>query len=444
MRKVAKTHALVAFGLTVFEKIPAATPENDEKTKEGLETRYAVHNFEFLMLCQNEYAVNPESMQFLVDNGFDFNEQFRNGIVYTPGPDEAPSDKTSSATEANQIMRSIFHHILDRKVPITLHNGLLDLLFVYNSFYADLPPQLSSFVSDLSEMFQGGIYDTKYIADFHTRENASFLAERQQLDRTAAKEGNYIVCEIRDRLPEPKVQTSIPNLLSQIKPYTGKRQRLVNTGKAYCEQYAAHGYCQQGRDCSRSHDLDVILDDERNSAQGSATNSKKRQKTEAQSNDAKDANVTDGLKVENGSKTESDPIPPKTGDNSPSFEPNTTNATTTTTTAKTTPSAPSAPTPTLPIDPQPPTLPKDPQPTPPSQPHATNATLFEKYHSACFDAYMTGFIYAHQLAVYGADAMGGWKNNLYLMGKQIPLRIEKSRFARISEGHKKKKERRFV
>ena len=73
-------------------------------------------------------------------------------------------------------MRSIFLHILERKVPIALHNGLLDLLFVYHSFYAHLPRELSTFTSDLSEMFPCGLYDTKYIADFQTREKASFLA----------------------------------------------------------------------------------------------------------------------------------------------------------------------------------------------------------------------------------------------------------------------------
>ena len=86
LRTVAETHALVAFGLTIFEVQPSSS-SRDADEPAALEVRYAVHNFNFLMLSQNEYAVNADSMQFLVDNGFDFNEQFRSGIPYTPGDD---------------------------------------------------------------------------------------------------------------------------------------------------------------------------------------------------------------------------------------------------------------------------------------------------------------------------------------------------------------------
>ena len=50
------------------------------------------------------------------------------------------------------------------------------MIYLYHSFYADLPDKLNTFVADLSEMFLGGIIDTKYIADFVTREKSSFLA----------------------------------------------------------------------------------------------------------------------------------------------------------------------------------------------------------------------------------------------------------------------------
>lgn len=73
-------------------------------------------------------------------------------------------------------MRSIFSYILSRNVPIVVHNGFFDLIYLYYSFYADLPSKLSTFIADLSEMFLGGIVDTKYIADYVTREKSSFLA----------------------------------------------------------------------------------------------------------------------------------------------------------------------------------------------------------------------------------------------------------------------------
>ena len=51
----------------------------------------------------------------------------------------------------------------------------MDLLFLYHSFYAPLPPSLPSFMADLSEMFLKGVYDTKAIAEYHLKETATFL-----------------------------------------------------------------------------------------------------------------------------------------------------------------------------------------------------------------------------------------------------------------------------
>lgn len=69
----------------------------------------------------------------------------------------------------------MFGLILCTGCPLVVHNGLMDLLFLYSHLYAPLPPRLDVFMADLSEMFTGGVYDTKAIAELHLHEQASFL-----------------------------------------------------------------------------------------------------------------------------------------------------------------------------------------------------------------------------------------------------------------------------
>jgi hypothetical protein len=52
----------------------------------------------------------------------------------------------------------------------------MDLMYLYYSLYADLPSNLQVFAADLSDMFPGGIYDTKYISDYIAKEPVSFLS----------------------------------------------------------------------------------------------------------------------------------------------------------------------------------------------------------------------------------------------------------------------------
>ena len=56
-----------------------------------------------------------------------------------------------------------------------VHNGWLDLVFLYGHFYAPLPPSLGTLIADLDGMFEGGVYDTKAIAEYRVAEKASYL-----------------------------------------------------------------------------------------------------------------------------------------------------------------------------------------------------------------------------------------------------------------------------
>ncbi|KAF9357643.1 Target of EGR1, member 1 (Nuclear) [Mortierella sp. AD094] len=400
---LARSHALVAFGLSIFIKTEpsrassegvasaASITESAIDTQSDLERSYQVHNFNFSMLSETDYAVSPKSMLFLAENGLDLNQWILEGIPYTGG-DRLTNE--GGRGNPNGIMRSIFKRIMTRQVPVVIHNGFLDLIFLYHSFYANLPPKLATFVADLSDMFPGGLFDTKYISDYITRERSSFLAylfRKYERHNSRAKEETdpssrkiYSMFGVQPRLALPPIQ--------EIKPET----KPNNPGVAYCEDYAFHGVCKKNMRCGKSHDLDLILD-----AEEEQRDSKKR-KRQKQSHDMAETQQAGSV---NGA-------------------------------SDTPPTGAMAETPSVPERSEPET--------------ATNTTAAktvensvqpgEKFHSAYFDAFMTGAVFSHQVNQHQAEEVDAKaKNKIYLIGKSFPLMIEKSAFAKYSLEHERQK-----
>ena len=72
-------------------------------------------------------------------------------------------------------VRNLFTCIVVAKKPLVLHNGLVDLTFLYHHFYAQLPKNVDTFAADVNDLFPMGVYDTKYFAEFVHREPATYL-----------------------------------------------------------------------------------------------------------------------------------------------------------------------------------------------------------------------------------------------------------------------------
>ena len=89
MCDVAKTRSIVSLGISCFKMTPQdkSDPEQEQSdTKHRIS--YDVQTFNILVLCSENYVVEPLSLKFLVDHGFDFNSQYAKGLTYHRGNDK--------------------------------------------------------------------------------------------------------------------------------------------------------------------------------------------------------------------------------------------------------------------------------------------------------------------------------------------------------------------
>lgn len=83
--QVAKTRSIISIGVSCFK---IETPPADEEKKSQLTCN--VQTFNLMALCSEEYTVEPNALQFLVNHGFDFQKQYGQGIPYHRGNDKEP------------------------------------------------------------------------------------------------------------------------------------------------------------------------------------------------------------------------------------------------------------------------------------------------------------------------------------------------------------------
>ena len=246
---LAASRSIISLGLacfTCFEKNKSVSDKESEMISHRCENKivYSVSVYNILLLCSDPYIVDPKAVEFLVEHGFNFNKQFAEGISFYRGNDR------SHVKQPDICVRNLFCEIIRRRKAIVLHNGFTDLIFMYQSFYAQCPSKLTAFMADLSEIFPSGIYDTKYIAEFVDHTPASFLLyifkynvqknnELLQNDGTSvkllfeSKSNDAMLVSLREE------KTSDSNI---------------------CEKYAAYGWCLNGFHCKKSHNVDAILE----------------------------------------------------------------------------------------------------------------------------------------------------------------------------------------
>lgn len=533
LKETASTHALVSIGISIFQADQAEQPGQLELDNDK-EKHYRVFNYSIMLLCMKEYTVSPTSLSFLVDNGFDFNKQISEGVPYMPGDDDTndpfsyPSSTTSASSNSilpstatpSHHLRALFKAIIRVNCPLVLHNGLLDIMFLYNAFYAQLPESLDTFVADVADWFgdgggtgrvgvvkdpvtmtegvqthepqpkldalrhrphRGYLVDTKCIADYVSREPVSFLSYlfRKYERNSGVKNKIHVVMEDEVGVEEYGGEMSATasfRRLTRMKDWTDRKRKRnddstsAGDGKMYCVQYASHGYCPDGTGCSKSHDLDLILDHE-DPTIAAALKKKGKQHHSSVSKASEDDG--ENLPVEVAAVSVSTVLTSSSTSASviSKSEKEFSVLTVKNSIAASTLQLQEKPTQTIQQDPSASTQQKQEKSIQTIQQDSSKSTsssfgalsstplhassskdqqqsivntgtrtttsaVPKQFHSACYDAYMTGYIYANQIEMHGEDSIE--KNLVYLIGKDRGLKLGKSAFAKCSREHLRK------
>lgn len=181
--EVIKTRSILSIGLSTFEHVKCiesagdqacdVVTQNDqwlgdsEEPVESVEWSYSVKSFDILVRCEESYELEEDAEKFLRNHGFDFDRQRSHGVRYSKIPEECNPGDIS--------IKRLFAEIVVKEKPLVLHNGFIDLLFLYQHLYLNLPKSIQSFIADLILMFPSGIFDTKYITEKIVSMDSSFL-----------------------------------------------------------------------------------------------------------------------------------------------------------------------------------------------------------------------------------------------------------------------------
>lgn len=150
--------------------------------------------------------------------------------------------------ENRKAMHSLWEEILASGVCITLHNGLVDLAFIHEHFYAELPVDPDVFTANLADWFPAfnaecSVFDSKYVAEYGEHFSTSFLEylfrKCQRLNWTQRETG-MVYIDIRFPPVEgrlPIISEAVEHISCRISERFRNRLPYNTTAKEVCETF---------------------------------------------------------------------------------------------------------------------------------------------------------------------------------------------------------------
>ncbi|KAG2228793.1 hypothetical protein INT48_003600 [Thamnidium elegans] len=236
MKQTVESAAIVSIGLSIIKTIEPTEPTTTPLKK------YQCDNFNFLTLKQGSIVIDSNTGTFLCHHGYSFDSMFTEGIPFTPA---TTTPRPATEPKPDMKLNQLWNHIIDimrfKRIPLVLHNGLFDLMYIYHSFIGQLPHHFNVFISKVSFQFPSGIYDTRYLA-----EKADFKATFLKYVFSKSDRLRQNRAEIStDQRPYFEVQVN-PPILQQNSVSGLKRKRRdngVNDKDAVDNKIQKLGYC---------------------------------------------------------------------------------------------------------------------------------------------------------------------------------------------------------
>jgi target of EGR1 protein 1 len=125
IRHVADTRAILSLGLSCVRFLtshPTSAAPGENEEHKNYNWTFLVQTYDILCACQDEYTIDPRSVKFLVDHGFDFNRQMAFGLPYRRGRPMVAEKGTVEVRPQNSSVdlidsSSVFTHSLVDLVP---------------------------------------------------------------------------------------------------------------------------------------------------------------------------------------------------------------------------------------------------------------------------------------------------------------------------------------